>query len=220
MCFLRHPLYLFPAGSQPRACLVISMVGFLKVCPIHRHAFPSYDITPRFVLWSSPQFYVSNFVDPLNAKYPPQAFVNQCLNFGYSVRIWSPYSELYCTDLTLESGSLVWSLKFLDIQIFFIIRNALRAFCILAFTSSSVPPVPADWLYCKGKSFSWSAGSSWATTGGDAAPPLHPLSCCPSHLGPSWWVFLREHASNVLSICGSFSSWPSFALRWLPKTKL
>ena len=70
------------------------------------------------------------------------------------------------------------------------------------------------------QSLSWSAGSSWATTGGHAAPPVLPLSYCPSHPSLSWWVFLREHTSNVLSVCGSFSSWPLFALRWLPKAEL
>ena len=35
--FLGLPLFLFPAGFQLRACLVISVTGFLRVCPIYRH---------------------------------------------------------------------------------------------------------------------------------------------------------------------------------------
>ena len=52
--------------------------------------FPSsYYVTRWFLLWSSPQFHVGNFIEPPNAKYPSQAFVNECLNFGYGVFILS-----------------------------------------------------------------------------------------------------------------------------------
>ena len=43
--FLGLPHLLFPAGFQLRACLVISVIGFVRVCPIHCHFFLMMSLT-------------------------------------------------------------------------------------------------------------------------------------------------------------------------------
>ena len=111
----------------------------------------SYDVTHWFLLWSSPQFHIGNFIDPPTIM-PSIHLKHLLMNVWTLVMVYFIFvlhvSKSYTcssTDLTLKlkSCSLVWSVMLPNFQIFFIIRNALHSFCILAFTSLSVhvPPV-------------------------------------------------------------------------------
>ena len=139
----------FPCGFHFKECLEILAVDFLKVWPIHRHLLLLISTSIGTWLALSQR---SSFLT-LSIHLTPRI-----LRMHRFTKVWSflitvavafqvshPYKR---TDLThaLKSLSLVFLEIFLALHTFPSCVKAARAFPILAFTSTSVPPFPSAML--------------------------------------------------------------------------
>ena len=143
------PLPLLPCGFHWSACLVMLLVGFLSVCPIHLHLRRPISLSigscsvlsHRILLWALSLHLI--FIIRLK-----QVLMKTCsfeVKVFVRLQVSLPYKS---TDLTFYWKSLIFVLieMFRSFHTLFNNPNAARALPILVFISAPVPPLSSIML--------------------------------------------------------------------------
>ena len=141
--FLGRPLFLLPCGFQSRAERAM-LCSFLKVCPIHFHRLLLMltwtGSWPVLCHKSRSEIFSGHWIPSICRKHLLKKTCTCLIRALVSLQVSEPYRR---TDLTFQLNILSFVLvrSDLQLQIGRSIAKACCAFFLLAFMSSSVPPV-------------------------------------------------------------------------------
>ena len=132
------PLFIFPGGFQVRACHVVLLGGFLKVCPNYLQRLCNISLSTGiwFVLSQNSELLMV-FGQKILRMCLKQLFMKVC-TFFTNTTVVRHVSELYNKTafmLLLKILILVSFPNSFELQMFLSIIKATLAFWILAFTS-------------------------------------------------------------------------------------
>ncbi|CAH8861870.1 unnamed protein product [Trichobilharzia szidati] len=141
---LGRPTRRFPFGFHSRACLVMSLAGFLRVWPIHLHFFLPICFTMGSWLVRSQRSLLlilsGHLILSIERRHLLMKVCSLFEVLFVTRQVSDPYSS---TDFTLELKIPILFLTLNDVVLHtdFRVMKACLAFPILALISSSVPPV-------------------------------------------------------------------------------